>query len=73
MPRQNPTVPVADYAAMAPPMSAVPRLGESRAMPGRKVQALMGQLFHPDLEQLYLGQRIHAASAIATCWRKFPR
>ena len=57
VPRQNPTVPVRDYAALTPPMTAVPRLGESRAMPGRKVQILLGELVNPDLEQLYLGQR----------------
>ena len=38
-------------------MTEVPRLGESRAMPGRKVQILLGGLSNPDLEQLYLGQR----------------
>jgi hypothetical protein len=57
VPRQNPTVPVRDYAALTPPRTDVPRLGESRAMPGRKVQILLGGLANPDLEQLYLGQR----------------
>jgi hypothetical protein len=57
VPRQNPTVPVRDYAALTPPGSAVPRLGESRAMPGRAVQNLMIGLANPDPEQLYLGQR----------------
>jgi hypothetical protein len=57
VPRQNPTVPVRDYAALTPSMTPVPRLGESRAMPGRKVQILLGGLVNRDLEQLYLGQR----------------
>ena len=57
VPRQNPTVPVRDYGALAPPMTPVPRLGESRAMPSRKVQTLLSELVHPDFEQHYLGQR----------------
>jgi len=57
VPRQNPTVPVADYGPLTPPRDSVPRLGESRAMPGRKVQALLGNLVNPDPEQFYLGQR----------------
>jgi len=57
VPRQNPTVPVRDYAALTPPRTGVPRLGESRAMPGRKVQILLGGLVNPDPERLYLGQR----------------
>ena len=57
VPRQNPTVPVRDYAALTPPMTAAPRLGESRAMPGREAQILLGGLVNPDLETHYLGQR----------------
>jgi hypothetical protein len=57
VPRQNPTVPVRDYAALTPPSAAVLRLGESRAMLGQKVQNLMLGLANPDPEQLYLGQR----------------
>jgi hypothetical protein len=57
VPRQNPTIPVGDYAALTPPRTAAPRLGESRAMPGRAVQAMLGNLVNPDMEQLYLGQR----------------
>jgi hypothetical protein len=57
VPRQNPTVPVRDYAALTPPMTAVPRLGESRAMPGREAQILLGGLVNPDRETHYLGQR----------------
>jgi len=57
VPRQNPTVPVRDYAALTPPMTAVPRLGESRAMPGREAQILLGGLVNPDPETHYLGQR----------------
>jgi hypothetical protein len=57
VPRQNPTIPVRDYAAMTPPMNAVPRLGESRAMLGRDAQNLLDQLANPNLETHYLGQR----------------
>jgi len=57
VPRQNPTIPARDYAAMTPPMSAVPRLGESRAMLGRDAQNMLDQLANPDLETHYLGQR----------------
>jgi hypothetical protein len=57
VPRQNPTVPTGDYGALASRTSAVPLLGESRAMPERKVQILLGNLVNPDPEQFYLGQR----------------
>ncbi len=57
VPRQNPTIPARDYAAITPPMSAVPRLGESRAMLGRDAQNMLDQLANPDLETHYLGQR----------------
>jgi len=57
VPRQNPAIPVRDYAPLAPPMTAVPRLGESRAMPGRDAQNLLDQLVNPDLETHYLGER----------------
>ena len=57
VPRQNPTIPVRDYARAAPPMSAVPRLGESRAMIGRDAQNMLDQLVNPDLETHYLGER----------------
>jgi hypothetical protein len=58
VPRQNPTVPVRDYAMpVSLLMSRVPRIGESRAMLGRKLQILLVGLVNPNLENLYVGQR----------------
>jgi hypothetical protein len=57
MPPQNPTVPAQAYDAYFPPMTQVPRLGESRALLGLGVERTMDHLVNPDMLQLYLGQR----------------
>jgi hypothetical protein len=56
-PPQNPTVPLQAYTGYPPNMTRVPRLCESRAMLSPEAEATMDNLVHPDLLQLYLGQR----------------
>lgn len=56
-PRQNPSVAAEAYAERMPPMSSVPRLGQSRAMLSPAADRTMGLLANSDLLQLYLGQR----------------
>jgi hypothetical protein len=56
-PRQNPTVIARAYGAIAPRMTAAPRLGESRAMLSAPAEATLGRLVNPDPLQWYLGQR----------------
>jgi hypothetical protein len=56
-PRQNPTVAAEAYRESMPPISSVPRLGESRAMLSPAADRTMGMLVNADLLQLYLGQR----------------
>ena len=55
VPRQNPTVRSGDYAPMAPPMSRVPQLGESRAMLAREPKTLMLGLYGRDVEGFVCG------------------
>jgi hypothetical protein len=57
VPRQNPTVRSGDYAATAPPMTEVPRLGEARTMLAREPKILMLGLYGRDLEGLFSAQR----------------
>jgi hypothetical protein len=57
VPRQNPTVRAGDYAPAAPMMTAVPRLGESRAMLAREPKILMLGLYGRDLEAWFAAQR----------------
>lgn len=56
-PPQNPAVAAEAYASRTPPMSPLPKLGESRAMLSPGADAAMGLLANSDLLQLYLGQR----------------
>jgi hypothetical protein len=57
VPRQNPTVAAAAYGDYTPPMTRLPRLGESRAMLSPWAQDTMDHLVHPDPLHFYLGQR----------------
>jgi hypothetical protein len=56
-PPQNPAVSAEAYTSHPPQMSAVPRLGESRAMLSSGADRAMGLLANSDLLQLYFGQR----------------
>jgi len=56
-PRLNPTAAVQAYDELSPPMSSLPRLGQSRAMLSREAQAWMNHLANPSAFDLYLGQR----------------
>ncbi len=56
-PPQNPAVAAEAYGDRMPPMSAAPRLGESRAMLSPAADRAMGMLANSDLLQLYYGQR----------------
>ena len=56
-PRQNPTAPIQAYDALTPPMSIVPKLGQSRAMLRPDVNNMMNHLANPSPLELYLGQR----------------
>jgi hypothetical protein len=56
-PRQNPTVVARAYDDYPPPMSRLPRLGESRAMLSAAAEKTMEQLVNPDPLRFYLGQR----------------
>jgi hypothetical protein len=56
-PRQIPTVPAQAYDAFTPPMSGLPKLGQSRAMVSGEVDRLMEHLANPSTLGLYLGQR----------------
>jgi hypothetical protein len=56
-PAQNPTVAAEAYGERTPPMSAAPRLGESRAMLSPEADRALGLLANSDLLQLYFGER----------------
>ncbi|HEX3988880.1 MAG TPA: hypothetical protein VHZ30_05575, partial [Verrucomicrobiae bacterium] len=56
-PPQNPAVAAEAYASRTPPMSPLPKLGESRAMLSPGADGAMGLLANSDLLQLYFGQR----------------
>ena len=56
-PRQNPAVVARAYDPYPPPMSRLPRLGESRAMLSPAAAATMEHLVNPDPLRFYLGQR----------------
>ncbi|HEY3915400.1 MAG TPA: YfhO family protein [Verrucomicrobiae bacterium] len=56
-PRQNPSVPASAYADRIPEMSAVPSLGESRAMLSPGADRTLGVLVNSDPLQMYLGER----------------
>jgi hypothetical protein len=56
-PWQNPTIPVQGYDPYPPPMTWLPRLGESRAMLSAQAQRTMENLVTADPLRLYLGQR----------------
>ncbi|MGA2173893.1 MAG: hypothetical protein ABSH38_02810 [Verrucomicrobiota bacterium] len=56
-PRQNPTVVARAYDDYPPPMSRLPRLGESRAMLSPAAEETMEHLVNPDPLRFYLGQR----------------
>jgi hypothetical protein len=56
-PRQNPTIPVQGYDPYPPPMTRLPRVGESRAMLSAEAERTMENLVNPDPLRLYLGQR----------------
>jgi hypothetical protein len=56
-PQQNPAVPVRAYADAPPPMTQVPRVGESRAFLSPEAERTMDKLVNPNLLNLYLGQR----------------
>ncbi len=57
-PRQNPTAPIQAYDHITPPMSSLPRLGQSRAMLSTQVNEWMNHLANPSPLELYLGQRM---------------
>jgi hypothetical protein len=56
-PGQNPTASVQAYDEITPPMSRLPRLGQSRAMVSGEVDDWMEHLANPSALELYLGQR----------------
>ena len=56
--------PSSDYAALTPPMTEVPRLGDSRAMPGREVQNAAGRAFQPGLGATLFGPAFHAVQRL---------
>lgn len=56
-PRQNPSVVARAYDEYPPPMSRLPRLGESRAMLSPAAEQTMEHLVNPDPLPFYLGQR----------------
>jgi hypothetical protein len=56
-PWQNPTIPVQGYDPYPPPMTRLPRVGESRAMLSAGAERTMENLVNADPLRLYLGQR----------------
>jgi hypothetical protein len=56
-PHQNPSVPASAYADRILEMSAVPTLGESRAMLSPSAERTLGVLVNSDPLQMYLGER----------------
>jgi hypothetical protein len=56
-PQQNPTAAVQAYDEITPPMSSLPKLGQSRAMVSREADVWMEHLGNPSPLALYLGQR----------------
>jgi hypothetical protein len=56
-PRQNPTIASAALKAGNPALTALPRLGEGRAMISRETHAFLDRAATGDLEQYYLGLR----------------
>lgn len=56
-PGQNPTAAVQAYDDITPPMSSLPKLGQSRAMVSRGIYMEMEHLGNPSPLALYLGQR----------------
>jgi len=56
-PRQNPTAAVQAYDDVTPPMSSLPKLGQSRAMVSPEVDLVMEHLANPSALALYLSHR----------------
>ncbi|MGO8699274.1 MAG: YfhO family protein [Limisphaerales bacterium] len=56
-PPQNPMLAARAYAAYPPAMTALPKLGEARAMLSPEAQNTMDHLVNPDPLRFYLGQR----------------
>jgi hypothetical protein len=56
-PQQNPAAAVKAYDDLTPPMSSLPKLGQSRAMVSPEVDQWMEHVANPSELGLYLGQR----------------